>query len=65
MLHAVGEPPRTFAKHSMTLWSEAYPMFDDDARRCLLEEYPFGVLYTRNHRGHADKPPSWLLEGPA
>ena len=25
---------------------EAYPIFDEDARRCLLEKYPFGVLYT-------------------
>ncbi len=22
---------------------ETYPIFDDDARRCLLDKYPFGI----------------------
>ena len=25
---------------------EAFPVFDDGARRCLLYKYPFGVLFT-------------------
>ena len=38
------------AIHNILNYPEAWPVVEDDVRRCLVNRFPFGVLYSVEHK---------------
>ena len=56
------------AIHNITTHPDAWPVVEDDIHRCLVNRFPFGILYSiepsrhLHNCSHASTQAAWLLE---